>query len=79
MAAREINAIIIEQLQAYILDKAADLGAELEVEILMPDDGSGQPQGVVLRGAVSPYAKTRLQQIIAEDLDIAKEKQQWIG
>ena len=79
MAAAEVNAIINEQLQAYILDKAADFGAELEVEFLMPDDGSVQPDGIILQGTVSPYAKTRLQQIIAQDLEIAKENQQWIG
>lgn len=79
MAEEELRSIIIERLEAYILDKAAAFGASLQVAVLMPDDGSAQPVGVILRGAVSPYAKQRLQQIIAEDLNIAKEKQQWIG
>ncbi len=79
LAARQIMIIIKEQLQAYILDKAASFGAELEVEVLMPDDGSAQPEGVILRGNVSPYAKARLQEMIEEDLNIAKEKQKWIG
>ena len=79
LAARQAMVIIKDQLQAYILDKAASFGAELEVEVLMPDDGSAQPEGVILWGNVSPYAKARLQDMIEEDLNIAKEKQQWIG
>ena len=79
MAAAEINAIISEQTQAYILDKAAAFGAALQVEISMANDGSYRPESVVLQGSISPYAKARLQSIIEEDIQIAKEKQQWIG
>ena len=79
MASTEMNAIIIQQTQAYILDKAADFGAALEVEVLMPQDGSSLPIGVILNGNVSPYAKTQLQRIIAEDIQITKENQQWIS
>ena len=79
MASSEMNAIIIQQTQAYILDKAADFGAALEVEVLMPQDSSSLPIGVILNGNVSPYAKTQLQRIIAEDIQITKENQQWIS
>ena len=79
MAAAEINAIISEQTQAYILDKAAAFGAALQVEVCMANDGSYRPESVVLQGSISPYAKARLQSIIEEDIQIAKEKQQWIG
>lgn len=79
LAQQQLNAIIKDRLRAYILDKAASFGAELEVEVLMPEDGSVHPNGIILRGTVSPYAKARLQEMIEEDLNIAKEKQQWIG
>ena len=79
MAETQVNAVITEQVSAYILDKAAVFGAELDVEVLMPTDGSYQPQGVVLRGNASPYAKSRLQRIIAEEILIPKENQQWIN
>ena len=79
MAAAERNAIITEQVGAYILDKAAAFGAALKVEVLMPTDGDIQPEGVILYGNVSPYAKLQLQKIIAEDIGIGKEKQQWIS
>ena len=79
MAEAEFNAIIIRQTQAYILDKAAAFGADVEVEILMPADSSWQPDGVIISGSISPYAKERLQKIIAEDIQIPKENQQWIS
>ena len=79
MAAAEINAIIKEQVRAYILDKAAGLGASLDVEVTVAADGSHRPEEVILRGKISPYAKARLQSMIAEDIQIAKENQQWIG
>ena len=79
MALAEKSAIIKEQTQAYILDKAAALGADLEVDVTLADDGSCRPETAVLEGRISPYAKARLQSIIAEDIQIAKENQQWIG
>ena len=79
MATAEITAIINDRLEAYILDKAACLGANLEVQLQMGTDGSYLPEGIILSGDISPYAKARLQQIIANDIQIAKEKQQWIS
>lgn len=78
MAEREMNAIITEQVRAYILDKAENLGADIEIEVLMSADGSHQPEGVVLYGNVSPYAKSQLQRFITEEFLIPKEDQQWI-
>lgn len=79
MAEQEMRSIIIERVEAYILDKAASFGAVLDVEVLMASDGSNQPAGVILSGSISPYAKSQLQSIIAEDIQIAKEYQQWIS
>ena len=80
LAAQESAANIIKsQAEAYILDKAAAFGATLDVEVLMPADGFHQPEGVVLYGDVSPYVKLQLQRIIAEEILITKEQQQWIS
>lgn len=79
LASEELTQIIKHQLSAYVLEKASMFGVELDTEFLLPDDGSFQPIGVVVRGAVPPYVRQRLTQIIAEDLGIAKEDQQWIG
>ena len=77
--ADEINAIITDQTQAYILDKAESFGASLQVEVHIANNGTYRPKAVTLRGSISPHAKSRLQQIIEEDLQIPKEDQQWIG
>ena len=79
MANAEMNAIISGRVQAYILDKAAMFGATLQVEVAMPTDGTHHPEGVILSGNISPYGRARLETIIEDELQIAKEKQQWIG
>lgn len=71
------RAVIKSELEAYILDKAVGLGADLQVEVVLQDEGL--PESVRLLGDVSPAAKARLSQIIEEDLAIAKENQLWIG
>lgn len=76
MAKEASNAIIKEELEAYIMDKAALYGASLEVEVSL--DEGGIPVSVTLTGAVSPYARTRLTQTIREDLGVGEEAQQWI-
>lgn len=68
---------ISSQLEAYILDKAAQLGVTLIVEVELSDDIIPTPARVRLKGNVSPYAKTRLQDILRSDLGIDKENQIW--
>ena len=69
--------IIKEETEAYILDKAADLHANLHVEVTVGEDSL--PTAVTLSGEASPYARRQIQAIIANDLGIAKENQKWIG
>ena len=71
------DAIIKQQLEAYILDKATEYHAQLQVEITLSETGAAVPVAASLRGAVAPYAKQRLQEIIEKDLGISKENQQW--
>lgn len=70
-------AIIKDRTEAYILDKAAGCGAALAVQVTL--DETGVPAAVTLTGSVSPYARTRLERIIASDLGIGEEDQQWIS
>lgn len=65
------------QTEAYILDKAAGLQVDLEVEVTLSEDDIPTPIAVRLSGKVSPYAKARLQNIITDDLGIEKERQIW--
>lgn len=80
LLAKEAMADIIKsQTEAYILDKARLLQAELHVTVILSDDDPQVPVSVRLSGFVSPYARSRLEHILWEDLGIAKENQIWIG
>lgn len=72
-----LAAVIKQRSEAYILDKAAGLDVELEVDVTVSDDKMPVPSAVLLRGKVSPYAKARLQSIIVQNLGIDREKQIW--
>ena len=72
-----LTQFITQQTQAYILDKAQALDADLKVEVTLSDDDIPVPVKVRLSGKASPYAKGRLQAIISEDLGIVKENQVW--
>ena len=68
---------ISTQVEAYILDKAAQLGLTLTVEVELSEDAIPVPVRVRLQGNASPYAKVRLQSILCNDLGIDKENQIW--
>ena len=74
MAAEELDSIITDKLEAYILDKAASIGADVQVELRLEDC---RPAGIAVYGSVSPGQRQRLQKIFEAELGIAKEKQQW--
>jgi hypothetical protein len=69
---------IIQQTQAYILDKARSLDAELTVEVFLGDGTIPVPIGVRLEGNISPYARKLLSQMLQDDLGIPAEEQIWI-
>ena len=76
-AAEAGRSIIKEQVEAYILDKAKDLGAQIQVSVELGEDDT--LVSACLEGAVSPYTKAELEQILEAELAIAKENQLWIG
>lgn len=76
----EIMALIIqEQTEAYILDKAAELGLEIEVEVTtqQASDGWPYPTDVKVMGQLSESDIQRLGRIISEDLAVAPDRQEW--
>ncbi len=77
MALESTGRIIKEQVAAYILDKAATMDLDIEVEVTLDSSNPPQPCAVMLKGAVSPYAKEILGQYINDTLGIAKEDQFW--
>ena len=64
--------------EAYILDKAGQLQINITVQVEVEDAEIPKPCRVTLQGNASPYARSRLQTIIQEDLGIQKEQQIWI-
>lgn len=77
MAQDETLELIKFGLEAYILDKAASLDASVTPEVGL--DESGVPVSVRMTGAVSDAARLELEALIAKDLGIPKEDQQWSG
>lgn len=77
-ALTQMETIIKTQTQAYILDKASSLGADISANVLLTQQSPPVPCAVTISGAVSPYAKRILRQYIADELGILEENQSWI-
>lgn len=71
--------IIKQNTRTYIEDKAAHLGLEIRAEVTLSDDTLPIPATVTLYGTASPYLKLRLEEILQEELNIAKENLIWTG
>lgn len=78
MARESLSAIIKEQSEAYILDKANRMDLDIVVEVALDDRNNSIPCGVTITGNLSPYAKGILGSYIEENLGIAKEYQRWL-
>ena len=78
MRVQKLRSDIKERTEAYILDKANALQANLQVEVVLSDDyDMPVPVSVRLSGSISPYAKMQLQRALEDDLGIPKENQVW--
>ncbi len=66
---------IKEESEAYILDKAAACGAQIQAEVLLSQQL--RPEGSIITGQLSPYLRNQLEQLLEEELGIPKENQQW--
>ena len=76
MAKEYSAAIITEEVEAYILDKAASMGAALAVEVELGE--GGLPETVTLTGSVSPGHRAELSRTMDEELGVEEEAQIWI-
>ena len=71
------EAIIKEKTEAYILDKAGELGIRIQAEVAVSDSEEPVPCGVVLSGEAEPAQKRRLETILERELGISRENQRW--
>ncbi len=68
---------IKERIEAYILDKAVSLGAEVSVCVTLSDTSPPKPINISVKGAVSPYVKSVLKAYLKEQFGIPEEAQTW--
>lgn len=76
-ATNAMKSIIKERTEAYILDKADTLGADVTADVSLNVEAIPAPTGVRISGKFSPYAKSVLSAYIADDLGISLEDQIW--
>ena len=67
--------IILEACEAYIWNKAAEMGLEPEIRLTL--DSEGMPLSVELTGMASPLERQKLTQTIVRELGIRKEDVTW--
>lgn len=67
---------ITAELDAYILTKAAQLGLDPEVQVILGEEN--QPECVVISAAASPDERQRLTGLIVRELGIEREAVSWI-
>lgn len=77
MAYDATAAIIKEKTEAYILEKADSLNAELTVMVTVSTENI--PESAFLEGEISPNVRKKLEAILETDLGITKENQIWNG
>ena len=77
MAQNELREIIKSRVEAYILDKANNYGAQLTVEVILSEEQIPVPISLHISGNISPYGKKMLSKMISEDLGIGLEDQVW--
>ena len=74
---REIQNSIEQNTQAYILNKASELGAEILVEITYLEENSYVPHSIIITGSASPMIRKQLSAIIQTELGISEDFQTW--
>ncbi len=70
--------IIRQNSQAYIMDKAAELGVSIDAEVSVSNEEIPVPVSVILHGDVSPYVRLQVESLIESGMGIAKENIRWI-
>lgn len=77
MALESARDSISEQLEAYILDKAASLGLDIQVEVFLTQDDTFLPESVTIRGSGTTQQKKELTEEITDALGITQEDITW--
>ena len=74
-----LREIISQRTCTYILERASQLDATLEVSVHISDGEPPVPDSVEIKGNLSPFAKASLEAYIEEQLGISKEAIHWMN
>lgn len=75
MTQNQIDAVITEKTEAYILEKTNQMQVQVEVRVELSDDGI--PISSVITGNLSQQEIDELSAFLAKDIGIQKEMQIW--
>lgn len=68
---------IKQRIRTYILSRAEAIDADIQVRISLAEDCT--PASIRITGDISPMNRNKLTQMIALELGIPKERQEWNG
>jgi len=76
-AESEIKSIIIQNTEAYILEKASSLGTNVQVCVVLAEEAPFAPASITLQGKAAPYTKAVISHWITDNLGIQEELIHW--
>lgn len=79
MSMDAIRQLIIQETEAYILHKAADIGVDIRVDVILSAGEFPVPESVVIQGTCADEQKALLSAMMAEELGVPEEEQRWMG
>lgn len=78
ISAQAMRQIITQESEAYILEKANSIGADITLTLELSNDQPPIPVSAVICGEFDADSESALAQILEQDLGIPKEHQTWI-
>ena len=72
-----LTALIKQNTESYIEDKAASFGATVQAEVTVSDDEYPVPAFVTIIGTLTPEQTTELRNYLRDALGISEERQEW--
>lgn len=77
-AENQLHSIIKQRTEAYILDKAGQMGVMISADVEVADsEMGGVPYAVTVTGLISNAQRDELSTCICSDLNIPPERQRW--
>lgn len=79
MSRSALTDIIKSETEAYILDKANEMGIRIDVDVTVSNETIPVPESAIIRGNIPEQDRNSLREILSSHLGIAKENLTWIG